>query len=55
MYMYMYRFLFNFFFLLGFLKKEIEKVDIYVVDIGENFEVFYLREMIDFEVSIMFF
>ena len=55
MYAYMYRFLLNLLFLIGFLKKEIEKADIHVVDTGENPEAPHPREMIDLEVSIMFF
>ena len=36
----------------GFLRKEIEKADIHVVDTGENPEAPHPREMIDLEVGI---
>ena len=41
----------QFFFLTGFLNKEIEKADIHVTDTGENPEAPQPREMIDLEVG----
>ena len=39
------------FILTGFLRKELEKADIHVVDTGENPEAPHPREMIDLEVG----